>query len=88
MTSVEVYILGQRYTIKGGASAEQIKELARYVEGRLKEVCNSYPNISPLKALILTSFSIAEELYKVKAEEETIAKEMEEKTAALSILFE
>lgn len=88
MPSVEVYILGQKYTIKGDVSEEHIQELARYIEAKLKEVCGTVPNVSPVKALILTAFSLAEEIYGLKAEQETIADEIEEKTAVLTGLVE
>ncbi|MBI4824200.1 MAG: cell division protein ZapA [Nitrospirae bacterium] len=87
MPSVEVSILGQKYTIKGDASEKHIEELARYIEGKLKDICTP-PNVSPVKALILTAFSLAEEIYRLKAEQEAIANEMEEKTAILDGLFE
>ncbi|MDP2167492.1 MAG: cell division protein ZapA [Thermodesulfovibrionales bacterium] len=87
MTNTEVYILGQKYTIKGDASEEHIKELSRYIDEKIQEVLSAAPTVSPLKALILTSFSIAEEIYKLRAEQEDIAKGMEEKTAELTSLF-
>lgn len=88
MAVTEVYILGQKYTIKGDAPEEYIRELSRYIDDKLREVCASSPNIAPLKAMILTSLSIADELFRLRAEQEAITAGMEEKTAALSCLFE
>jgi len=87
-TSVDITILGQKYTIRGESSESQIRELSRYIDETIKDVCNKYPNITPLKALILTTFNIAEELYKLKAEQEDLTKHIEEKAAALSGLFD
>jgi cell division protein ZapA len=86
-SSVEITVLGQKYTIKGDSSEAQIKELSRYIDESIKDVCLKYPNITPLKALILTTFNIAEELYKLKAEQEDLAKHIEQKAEALAGLL-
>jgi cell division protein ZapA len=88
MGSVEVYILGQKYTIKGDAPEEYIQQLAGYVTGKIKEVSEHSPNITPLKASILAAINIADELHKLQTEQEDIAKSIEEKTVALTRLFE
>jgi cell division protein ZapA len=88
MGSTEVYILGQRYTIKGDAPEEYIRELASYVDGKLKEVHNSAPNITPVKASILAALDIADELFRVRNEQEDLARAIEEKTERLSSLFD
>jgi cell division protein ZapA len=88
MASAEVYILGQKYTIKGDATQEYIQQLAGYVTGRIKEVSDNAPNITPLKASILAAINIADELHKLKTEQEDIARSIEEKAVALTRLFE
>jgi cell division protein ZapA len=88
MGSVEVYILGQRYIIKGDAPEEHIRELASYIDKKLKEVYNSSPNITPVKASILAALDIADELFRLKSEQELIAKHIEEKTDTLAALFD
>jgi len=88
MNSVEVYILGQRYTIKGDASEEHIRKLAAFVDGKLKEVHNSSPNITPVKASILAALNIADELFKLRNEQDEMTKYIEEKTQRLTALFD
>ena len=88
MGSVEVYILGQKYTIKGDGSETYIRHLAEYVSGKIKEVSDSSPTITPLKASILAAITIADELHKLRSEQEDVAKSIEEKTVALTRLFE
>ncbi len=88
MGSVEVYILGQKYTIKGDAPEEYIRQLADFVTGKIKEVSDTSPTITPLKASILAAINIADELHRLKNEQEDIAKSIEEKTVALTRLFE
>lgn len=73
MGSVEVYILGQKYTIKGDKPPEYIKQLAEYVDAKLKDVCSNTPNLTPLKAVILASLSIADEFHTLKKEYDAIS---------------
>lgn len=88
MGSVEVIILGQKYTIKGDAPEEYIRKLATYVDTKLKEVNSSIPNVMPVKALILTSLNLADELFRIKTEQEKLTRVIEDKTEVLASLFD
>jgi len=88
MGSTEVYILGQKYTIKGDAPEEYIREIASFVDKKLKEVHNSIPNITPVKASILAALDIADELFKLRNEQEVMTKNIEEKAERLASLFD
>ncbi|MEW6675187.1 MAG: cell division protein ZapA [Nitrospirota bacterium] len=88
MGSTEVYILGQKYTVKGDATEEHIKKLAAYVNEKLKEVYESSPNITPVKASILAALNIADELHRLKDEQENMTRHIEEKANTLATLFD
>jgi len=88
MGSTEVYILGQKYTVKGDAEEDYIKKLASYVDEKLKEVYGSSPSITPLKAAILASLNIADELHKLREAQESITRNIEERANALTGLFD
>ena len=91
MESVEVYILGQKYVLKGEGSPEYIKELAEFVDRKLKEVYEISPNITPLKASILASLNIADELHKISNEYNSISKNIkniEKKADSIIKLFD
>ena len=88
MPSAEVFILGKKYTLKGESTREQILQLANYIDERIKEVCNSYPGISPDKALIITMFNMAEELHHLKAEQDILSRQIKEKTDLLTEMFD
>ena len=88
MGSTEVTILGQKYTIKGDSSEEHIKGLASFVDEKLKEIYNSSSGISPLKAAILASLNIADELHKLKEAQEDITRNIEERANVLTGLFD
>ena len=88
MGSTEVYILDQKYTIKGDAPEEYIREIASFVDKKLKEVHNSIPNITPVKASILAALDIADELFKLRSEQDVLTKNIEEKAERLASLFD
>jgi len=88
MGSTEVYILGQKYTIRGDAPEEYIRELAAYVDKKLKEVYNASPNITPVKASILAALDIADELFKMRIQQEEETRHIEEKASTLASLFD
>ena len=88
MGAVEVYILGQKYTIKGDAPEEYIQQLASYVQDKIKEVYNNSPSITPVKASILAAITIADELHRLRNEQENLTKSIEEKTVELTRLFD
>jgi cell division protein ZapA len=88
MASIEITILGQKYTIKGDYSEDQMKELALFIDGKIKEVCDKYPNITPIKALILAMFNVADEFQSLKSEQDDLARHIEEKAQLLSGLLE
>ena len=88
MGSTEVYILGQKYTIKGDEPEEYIREIASFVDKKLKEVYNAAPNITPVKASILAALDIADELFKMRIRQEEETKNVEEKAATLASLFD
>ncbi|MBI4685461.1 MAG: cell division protein ZapA [Nitrospirae bacterium] len=88
MGSVDVYILGQKYTVKGDAPEDYIQKVAALVDSKIKEVYINSPNITPLKASILAALNIADELCKLRTDQEVVANQIEERTNILSGLFE
>lgn len=88
MRSIEVQILGQSYVIKTDEDEAYIKSLARYVDEKLKEIYSVAPNISQAKATVMAAFGIADELFKLRIEQEGIDRRIEEKTKILSGLLD
>ena len=88
MGTIETYILGQKYTIKGDAPDEHIEKLVAYVNQKIREIYDKSPNTAPLKASILAAISIADELDKLKDEQEAITRHIEAKADQLAGLFE
>jgi cell division protein ZapA len=63
---VEVEILGQKYTIRSEADPKYVKDLAAYVEKRVKSVEGQIRGQDPVKALALAALYIADELFRAR----------------------
>jgi cell division protein ZapA len=72
MESIEVTILGQNYLLKGDVSKEYMRQLAEFVDTRIREVYRRSPGTTPLKASILTALLLADELHKVRKEHASV----------------
>ncbi|KWT91671.1 cell division protein ZapA [Candidatus Magnetominusculus xianensis] len=66
MGSAEVYIMGHKYILSGDGPDEYVMELALYLNRKCQEVFESSPNIHPLKASLIASLSITDELFKLR----------------------
>jgi cell division protein ZapA len=60
--STTVEIFGQTYNVRGEGDPEYLAELARFVDGRMREVAAQVATVDPLKIAILAALNIADEL--------------------------
>ncbi len=66
MERVQVEIYGQVYSIKGGDDPSHIRELAAFVDAKMQEVEKGTGTVDPLRVSILTTLTIADELYRLR----------------------
>ena len=64
--SVRVNIFGHEYAIRGEADAEYIRELARYVDGKMAEIAHDTGVTLPLKVGILAAVNLADEVFRLR----------------------
>lgn len=65
-TRVTVSIAGKQYSIVSAVDPDYIKEVADYLNTKLKEVSENYPNIPETKIIVLAALNITDELFQVK----------------------
>ncbi|MHB0971730.1 MAG: cell division protein ZapA [Thermoanaerobaculia bacterium] len=58
-TTVEIY--GQTYNVRGDGDPEYLKELARFVDTRMRDVAAEGATLDPMKIAILAALNIADE---------------------------
>lgn len=74
MESVQVEIFGNIYSIKGAADKAHIMELASFLDAKMHEVQKATGTAEPLRVAILSALTIADELYRLKAEYSALEK--------------
>ncbi len=72
MDTVEVEIFGQKYSLKGGADAEYIRELAGLVDARMKEVQQGTGTSDGFRIAILAALNLADELYRIRSHQKNL----------------
>ena len=60
---IQIEIYGQRYTIKGQAAEEYVRELAGYLDRKMNEVATASKLNNLAKIAILAALNIADELF-------------------------
>lgn len=76
-SGIRVNIFGTEYPIRGDADPSYIKEVAGYVDRKMKEIAKNAPIHSSMKVAILTALNVADELFKERMEKEKLLTEME-----------
>lgn len=66
MNKILVEIMGKTYTLSSDENEETTKEIAGYVDKKLKELSLNFPSLPFDKLAILVSLEIAGELFKTK----------------------
>jgi len=85
---VEVEILGQKYTLRSEADPKYLRDLAAFVEKRVKSVAGQVRGQDPVKALALAALYIADELFRAREELSHYEGDLPKRIGALISLLE
>ena len=82
-TKVKVRIYGQDYTIAGDRDEETIRDIAAYVDGKMKEISRGFSVSAPGSLAVLAAINVADEYFDAKQQIEDLmaSKEQLEKDA-------
>src|SRR5215470_17014716 len=61
VTQVEIY--GQTYTVRADSDSSYVRELARFVDGKMREVAERAATVDSAKIAILAALNISDDLY-------------------------
>ena len=86
---VKVSIYGQEYTIKAPADATYIKNIAEYVDQKMREIQEELntPQV-PAKVAILADMNIADEFFAIKRDNDKMKNTLEGKVSSLMEVVE
>ena len=82
--STTVEIFGQTYNVRGEGDPEYLSELARFVDGRMREVAGQVATVDPMKIAILAALNIADEFSRYRKQRESASGSWIEKTEEIS----
>ena len=83
MEPVKVRIHDQEYLLKSDGDAEQIEEIADYVNQKLADVQDGTEGLSDRKVAILAALSIAGEYLEARRERDEVKGRIRQRTDAL-----
>jgi cell division protein ZapA len=81
--SVEVEIFGQRYTLKSEYPEAQVKQVADYVDGKMREVAKGTASVDSLHIAILTALNIAQDYLQEKGSQAELLQRIKDKAERL-----
>jgi cell division protein ZapA len=86
MTEVraEVEILGQRITVRGRGTPEYIRDLAQYLDGKIRAVRDQAQVHEPTRLSVLAGLHVVDELFRSREREASLAARIEDLLARLS----
>ncbi|MBI2879833.1 MAG: cell division protein ZapA [Candidatus Rokubacteria bacterium] len=69
----EIEILGQRYTVRGEASPDYIRQMAAYLEGKIQELRRGAGVKEPMRLSVLAGLHIVDELFRAREDQDQVA---------------
>ncbi|MGB8296086.1 MAG: cell division protein ZapA [Polyangia bacterium] len=82
-TPVAVQIAGQRFVLRGDEDERTTREMAAYVDGRIKELQKQTRAADTQSLAVLAALQITEELFQERRTVEELKKRIREKSNAL-----
>jgi cell division protein ZapA len=82
-TLIEVEIFGQTFTVTGEDEATYVRELAAFVDHRMRQIDESTKSPLALRVAIMAALSIADDYLKAQRQEAENTKQVEEISAGL-----
>ncbi|HZK55850.1 MAG TPA: cell division protein ZapA [Desulfosporosinus sp.] len=76
--TVEIY--GEKHVVRGEGTAPYIQGLAHEVDKKMRLIAQRLPRLSIQRLAVLTALNLADELAKLREEQETLMQLLGEKT--------
>ncbi len=65
-TVIQVEIFGQTYSVRAAGEAEYIRDLAAFVDRKMREVAAHAPTVDSTKIAILTALNVSDEFHQYR----------------------
>jgi cell division protein ZapA len=64
---LKVEIYDQSYNVSAGDSEEYVRELAAYVDSKMREVAEATRTVDSLRVAVLAALNVADELFRLRS---------------------
>ena len=82
--SVDVEIFGGTYSIKGEADPEYVRQLARFVDEKMRSLAQRSPStVSAQRIAVLAAVNMADELFRLRNRQRKVEEMVHKKTGDL-----
>jgi len=80
VVKITVEIFGEKHVVRGDGTAAYIQGLAHEIDKKMRLIAQRLPRLSVHQMAILTALNLADELAKLREEQETLMQLLGEKT--------
>jgi cell division protein ZapA len=81
---IRVVIYDQEYHMRGELDPEYIRQLAEFVDAKMRSIAARTHTVDSLRAAILAALNIADEYHQLKSKHEATAKHLDQKVEQFS----
>jgi cell division protein ZapA len=86
--TIKVEIYDQAYTVRSDGDPEYLKQLAEYVDRRMREISSGTLTVDSRKVAILAALYIADELHQLRKQHEQADEQLATRSAECSELLD
>jgi cell division protein ZapA len=69
---VRITILGQEYPVRADADADYIREIAAFLDARMRTIHQAEPTRPPLRVAILAALNLTDEVFTLRREKQEL----------------
>lgn len=80
---IRIEIWGREYTVKSDEGEERVKNIADYVNRKIKEISESRQTVSTLNVAILAALNIANDYFEAVEHQKTLSQDIESRSGRL-----
>lgn len=85
---VRVNIYGEEYTVRADGDEDYIRQVAGYVDRKMRQIAEKVPNKSPARVAILAALNITDEYLAEKRRQEEGQSDIEERASSIITLLD
>jgi cell division protein ZapA len=80
--SITVEIYDQTYHLRGGTDPQYVQQLAESLDEKMREIADATQTVDSLKVAVLAALTMADEVQRLKKENQELSAALGEKTEA------